>query len=361
MQCSLTGLPELHIAHPRVGRKDKETTFSASAETQENAMPHRLCFVIFPRFQLLDMAGPLAAFEVASELVPGAYKSKVCAARPGRVMSSAGVALEAQGLPRPSQVDTLMIAGGDGSDDARHDPRLLGLLRRASPRVARTASVCSGALVLAEAGLLDGKRAATHWCRVAQLRREYPSVHVEPDRIWVRDGQVWTSAGITAGIDLALALITEDLGAPVARDVARQLVVYAQRPGGQTQHSRLLDLGTAEGRFGELHGWLRERLDARLGVSSLAARMKMSPRSFARAYVAETGVTPAKALERLRVEAARALIETGSVSLEDVAERSGFGDIERMRRAFRRLYGTPPSALRWTARHPDARASARPA
>jgi transcriptional regulator GlxA family with amidase domain len=316
-------------------------------------MPHRLCCVIFPRFQLLDLAGPLAAFETACGLVPGAYTLRVSAPEPGPVVSSVGVALDAQRLPRPSQVDTLLVVGGDGSDEARHDPRLIGLLRRCAPRLARTASVCSGALVLAEAGLLDGKRAATHWCRVAQLKREYPRVQVEPDRIWVRDGRVWTSAGISAGIDLALALITEDLGAAVARDVARQLVVYAQRPGGQTQHSRLLELGTAEGRFGELHGWIRERLDGELGVATLAARMKMSPRTFARAYVTETSVTPAKAVERLRVEAARALIEAGCSSLDSVAERTGFGDIERMRRAFRRLYGTPPSALRRTARRPD--------
>lgn len=309
-------------------------------------MSHRLCFVIFPRFQLLDMAGPLAAFETATALVPGAYTLRVSAPEPGAVLSSAGVAVQAERLPRTSQVDTLLVAGGDGSDEARHDPRLLGLLRRAAPRLARTASVCSGALILAEAGLLEHKRAATHWCRVAQLRREYPAVHVEPDRIWVRDGRVWTSAGITAGIDLALALITEDLGAAVARNVARQLVVYAQRPGGQTQHSQLLDLGTSEGRFGELHGWMRERLDVELAIPTLAARMKMSPRSFARAYVAETGVTPAKAVERLRVEAARALIEAGAASLDNVAQRTGFGDLERMRRAFWRLYGTPPSTLR---------------
>jgi transcriptional regulator GlxA family with amidase domain len=167
---------------------------------------------------------------------------------------------------------------------------------------------------------------------------------------------VWTSAGISAGIDLALALIAEDHGPAVARDVARQLVVYAQRPGGQTQHSRLLDLGPADGRFAELNAWMRERLEARLDVETLAARMKMSPRTFARAYAAETGVTPAKAVERLRVEAARALLEAGAPSLADVAERAGFGDIERMRRSFRRLFGAPPSLLRrarQAAAHPS--------
>jgi transcriptional regulator GlxA family with amidase domain len=212
-------------------------------------------------------------------------------------------------------------------------------------------------LLLAEAGLLDGKRATTHWCRVAQLRQQYPAVHVDADRIWVRDGNVWTSAGITAGIDLALALIGEDLGPNVVRDVARQLVVYAQRPGGQTQHSRLLDLGPADGRFSELNRWMRERLDEKLDVDTLAAWVKMSPRTFARAYAAETGVTPAKAVERLRIEAARALIEAGAGSMQEVAEQTGFGDIERMRRSFMRLFGTPPSALRRTRQPPADPAS----
>jgi len=317
-----------------------------------------LWIVLFPGFQLLDAAGPIAAFEIASHHAPGAYPLRLGASLPGMVPSSSGVALAAEALPPPSRVGTLLVAGGNGTDAARKDGRLLHFLRRSGQRAPRIASVCSGALLLAEAGLLDGKRATTHWCRVAQLRREYPSVQVEPDRIWVRDGQVWTSAGISAGIDLALALITEDLGAAVAKEVARELVVYAQRPGGQTQHSRLLELGPADGRFAELNAWMRERLELALDVATLAARMKMSPRTFARAYAAETGVTPAKAVERLRVEAARSLIEAGAPSLAAVAERTGFGDIERMRRSFVRLFGTPPSVLRrarGTLRSPTAR------
>ena len=321
-------------------------------------MTHRLCFIIFPGFQLLDAAGPIAAFEIAAAYVPGAYSLRVAAPEPGSVRSSSGVRIEAGRLPRVDQVDTVVVAGGVGSDQALQDARLTGFLRRAAPRVSRTTSVCSGALVLAQAGLLDGKRATTHWCRVAQLKRQYPAVQVEADRIWVRDGNVWTSAGISAGIDLALALIGEDLGASVARDVACQLVVYAQRPGGQTQHSRLLDLGPANGRFAELNRRMRERLDDKLDVDTLAAWAKMSPRTFARAYAAETGVTPAKAVERLRVEAARALIEAGEGSIQDIAERTGFGDMERMRRSFMRLFGTPPSALRRSRRSPDDPASA---
>jgi transcriptional regulator GlxA family with amidase domain len=314
--------------------------------------------LIFPGFQLLDAAGPIAAFEVAAGIVPGAYALRVGAPQPGLVRSSSGVCFEARGLPRVSRLHTLMVVGGDGTREARVDTRLLALLRRAGQRAPRVASVCSGALLLAEAGLLDHKRATTHWCRVAELAQRFPSVQVEPDRIWVRDGRIWTSAGISAGIDLALALITEDLGADVAKAVARQLVVYAQRPGGQTQHSSLLELDPGGGRFAELNAWIRERLALPHTVEALAARMKLSPRTFARAYVAETGVTPAKAVERLRIEAARALIEAGELSLRDVAERTGFGDLERMRRSFMRLFGTPPSALRRPGRRPGARTPA---
>jgi transcriptional regulator GlxA family with amidase domain len=324
-------------------------------------MSHRLALVLFPDFQLLDAAGPIAAFEIASRFVPGAYSLHMSASEPGAVRSSSGVALEAKPLPRVNQMDTLLLAGGDGADAACRDSRLIDFVRRSGARLARTASVCSGMLLLAEAGLLDGRRATTHWCRTRQVERQYPRVRLEPDRIWVRDGTYWTSAGISAGIDLALALISEDLGPRVAKDVARQLVVYAQRPGGQTQHSRLLDLGPGDGRFAELNSWMCERLDTRLDVNALAAHAKMSPRSFARAYSAETGVTPAKAVERLRVEAARALIEAGEPSLQAIAERTGFGDIERMRRSFTRLFGTPPSALRRPARPPADREHAPPA
>jgi transcriptional regulator GlxA family with amidase domain len=323
-------------------------------------MSHRLAFVLFPEFQLLDAAGPIAAFEIAARFVPGAYSLYMGASQPGPVRSSSGVALEAQALPRHSQTDTLLVVGGDGADAACRDTRLIQFLRRAGARLARTASVCSGTLLLAEAGLLDGRRATTHWCRTRQVERQYPLVRLEPDRIWVRDGHFWTSAGITAGIDLALALIREDLGPSVAKDVARQLVVHAQRPGGQTQHSRLLELGPGDGRFAELNAWMSQRLDERLDVNALAAQVKMSPRTFARAYAAEAGITPAKAVERLRIEAARALIEAGEPSLQSVAERTGFGDIERMRRSFTRLFGTPPSALRRPARPPADRAHAPP-
>jgi transcriptional regulator GlxA family with amidase domain len=309
-------------------------------------MTRTIVFALFEEFQLLDASGPIAAFEIAGRLAPGAYRQRLAALQAGRVVSSAGVALEAGKLGRLSGIDTLIVVGGDGTRRAGRDPKLLAYLRRAAPQVRRMASVCSGALLLAEAGLLDGRRATTHWSRAAQLQLRHPKVRVEPDRIWVRDGKFWTSAGISAGIDLALAMIREDLGDQLARDVARQLVVYAERPGGQTQHSQLLELGAPDSQFAALNAWLRERLHRDLRVEVLAQQMKMSPRTFARAYVADTGVTPAKAVERLRVEAARALIESRVTSLHDVALQTGFGDVERMRRAFVRLFGTPPASLR---------------
>lgn len=314
-------------------------------------MRRSIAFLIFPGFQLLDAAGPISAFEIADAHAPGTYGLRVIAPTAGRVPSSAGVVLDA-GAPRSRGIDTLVVAGGDGTREALADERLLRFLRRAAPRVRRMTSVCSGSLLLAKAGLLDGRRATTHWSRAADMKRHFPAVRVEPDSIWVRDGHFWTSAGITAGIDLALALIADDLGAGVARAVARQLVVYVRRPGGQTQHSRLLELEAPDERFLDLHAWARQRLDTTLTVDVLAARMKMSPRSFARAYVETTGITPAKAVELLRLEAARALLESGERSLADIAERTGFGNIDRMRRSFLRRFGAPPSVLRRTSAGP---------
>jgi transcriptional regulator GlxA family with amidase domain len=209
--------------------------------------------------------------------------------------------------------------------------------------------VCSGAFLIAEAGLLDGKRATTHWSRSRQFAHRYANVRLEPDRIFVRDGKIWSSAGITAGVDLALALIADDLGEPVARRVAQQLVVYRRRPGGQSQFSALLEMERPEGRFGPLLGWARERLGEPLTVERLAERAAMSPRNFARRFAEETGVTPARAVERLRVEAARERVEGGRAPIDAIAAEIGFGDSERMRRAFLRAYGQPPQALRRAA------------
>jgi transcriptional regulator GlxA family with amidase domain len=313
-------------------------------------MPRTIAVLIFPDFQLLDAAGPITAFEVAArQAVPPAYRLRVIARAAGPVVSSSGVPLIAEAWS-DEPLDTLIVAGGWGTRQAFASAETLAHVRAAAGRARRIASVCSGAFILAAAGLLDGRRATTHWARAAEFARAFPNIRVEPDRIFVRDGAVWTSAGITAGIDLALALVAEDLGEAVAKRAAQQLVVYHRRPGGQSQFSALLDVDRPGSRFSTLLAWARERLDQRLTVARLADRAAMSPRHFARAFAAETGMTPAKAIERLRLEASRERVESGTEPIEQVAAHTGFGDPERMRRAFLRAFGQPPQALRRAAR-----------
>jgi len=312
-------------------------------------MTHRIALVVFPGFQLLDAAGPIAAFEIAGRFRPGAYELQVVAPGGGTVPSSSGVPMAAADLD-DGAYDTLMVAGGDGTRSLPSLVRIVEWLKSAAPRARRITSVCSGAYLLAEAGLLDGRRATTHWGRTDDFTRRYPKVRLDADRIFIRDGHVWTSAGITAGIDLTLALVEEDLGIEIARRTAQQLVVHQRRPGGQSQFSALIDLGGRTGRFAELMDWIRANLERPLTVEELADRAAMSPRNFARAFTAETGTTPAKAVERLRLEAARAEVESGRTSIDRVALQVGFGDPERMRRAFLRAFGQPPQALRRAAR-----------
>lgn len=311
-------------------------------------MTRRLAMVIYPGFQILDAAGPIAAFEIAERFVPDAYAMDILAPGGGDVPSSSGVTFGAEPL-NAGAYDTIMVVGGDG---ARRDGlrAVVDWLREAGPRARRVTSVCSGSWLMAEAGLLDGRRATTHWSGTEEFRRRYPRVRLEADRIFIRDDNVWTSAGITAGIDLALALVEDDLGAKVAKRTAQQLVVHQRRPGGQSQFSALLDSGGVNGRFAELMDWARERLSERLSVERLAEQAAMSPRHFARAFAAETGMTPAKAVERLRLEQARERVEGTREPIDRVAEGAGFGDPERMRRAFLRAFGQPPQALRRAAR-----------
>jgi transcriptional regulator GlxA family with amidase domain len=311
-------------------------------------MPRAIGFLIFPDFQLLDAAGPISAFEIAGRFVPGAYSLHVLARQPGAVASSAGVAMSATAFGAAPPLDTLIVSGGEGTRTPAICEATLAFARDTFRTARRTASVCSGAYVLAAAGLLDGRRATTHWQRSADFQRRYPGVRLEPDKIFVQDGSLWSSAGITAGIDMALAMIGADLGEDVARRTAQQLVVYHRRPGGQSQFSALLDM--KGGRFDALLAWARENLALPLTVDQLAQQAAMSPRNFARLFAAELGATPAKAIERLRVEAARALLDSQPLQVEDVALETGFGDQERMRRAFLRAFGQPPQALRRAAR-----------
>ena len=310
-----------------------------------------IAVLIYPDFQLLDAAGPLGAFEMPMRgLNPAPYRLKVIAEEPGLVVSSCGAALQAEGLGDSAEIDTLIVAGGWGTQGAATSVKTLAFVKAAARSARRVCSVCSGAYILAAAGLLAGRRATTHWGRTRQFPKIFPKVKLEPDRIWVRDGKFWTSAGITAGIDLSLALIAEDLGDPVARATAQELVVYHRRPGGQSQFSALLEIERPDGRFAALLDWARQHLAEPLSVETLAEKAAMSPRNFARAFRAETGVTPAKAVEQLRLETARGRVESTADSIDRIALLTGFQDPERMRRAFLRAFGQPAQALRRSAR-----------
>ena len=306
--------------------------------------------LIFPDFQLLDAAGPISVFEIAARYAGQSPSIRVLAATPGPVRSSSGVEMLARGLKAAGSISTLIVAGGEGVDAAAKCRTTLAFVRRLAKRGVRIASVCSGAYMLAQAGLLDGRRATTHWRRTRQFLSIFPAVKWEPDRIFVRDGNIWSSAGITAGIDLALALVAEDFGEEIAQQAARELVLYHRRSGGQSQFSSLLELKAPEGRFGPLLTWAREHLDAPLTVEDLAEQAGMSSRHFARAFIAETGSTPSKAVERLRIEVARQRVQSSSEAIERVAQTTGFRDPERMRRAFIRAFGQPPQSLRRAAR-----------
>ena len=313
-------------------------------------MTRAIGFLIFPEFMLLDATGPISTFEIGGRVARGRYELRVLAAEPGAVASSSGVALNAEGLDSVGRLDTLIVSGGLGVDEMTADPRVLELVREAASRCRRVASVCSGAYVLAAAGLLDGRAATTHWSRSTDFARRFPKVKLQPDRIFARDGHIWTSAGITAGVDLSLALVEDDFGEAVARQTAQQLVVYHRRPGGQSQFSALLEIERSDGRFSPLLAWARERLTEPLTIEQLAGQAAMSPRNFTRAFTAETGLTPAKAVERLRLEAARTHVEQGREPIDLLAGKVGFRDPERMRRAFVRAFGQPPQALRRAAR-----------
>src|ERR1700742_520878 len=311
--------------------------------------------LIFPGFQLLDAAGPISVFEIASRFAGAAASTeivpsiRILAATPGAVRSSSGVEMVARGLKPSGAITTLIVAGGEGVRTAARCDKTLAFVKAMAQRGVRVASVCSGAYILAEAGLLDGRRATTHWRRTRHFLSAYPKVKLEPDRIFVRDGNVWSSAGISAGIDLALAMVADDLGEEVAQKTARQLVLYHRRSGGQSQFSSLLELKAPSGRFGPLLSWAREHLDAPLTVEDLAEQAGMSSRHFARAFIAETGSTPSKAVERLRVVVARQRVQSSGEAIERVAETTGFRDPERMRRAFIRAFGQPPQSLRRAA------------
>jgi transcriptional regulator GlxA family with amidase domain len=306
----------------------------------------------FQGVQLLDVTGPLQVFASANDFMADAgesrpYEIRLVAPDGPVIEASSGVALVAQPLsPLESCVDTLLVAGGEGSETALTNPELVGWVRERTKRSRRTASICTGAFLLAASGVLDGRRATTHWAYCGDLARRFPTVLVESDPIFVCDGAVWTSAGVTAGIDLALALVEEDLGRTIALSVARYLVVFLKRPGDQAQFSEALSLQASDDKFGALHEWITRHLAQELSLSVLASRAGMSERSFSRHYAESTGLTPARAVERLRVEGARRLLTDSRLPVKRISQRCGFGSEETMRRSFLRLLSATPQDYR---------------
>ena len=318
--------------------------------------PRRILILAVAPAQLLDVAGPAEVFSQANRLSAAPLYDIEVAIVPGpgrrAPTTTSGVALAAGRslatlLADRRPLDTLMVAGGEGARTRNRQPALRDAVRRLTRRARRVASVCTGAFVLAAAGLLDGKRAVTHWRWCATLAENHPRIAVDPEPIFIRDGDLWTSAGVTAGIDLALALLEEDHGHPLALAVARELVMFLRRPGGQQQFSAALTAqSSTRTDLRDLVAWIADHLEQPLTVEALAECARMSPRQFARVFARELGVTPAKLVDRLRVEAARRRLEQSPKSLAGVAASCGFGSEETMRRAFLRHLGTPPGAYR---------------
>lgn len=318
--------------------------------------PRRIALVAYPDFEPLDLTGPFSVFAGTAHWLREAqgvktetYTVEVIGAEVGLLRASGGLGIMVDRSFRTIRegIDTLLVVGGPGTRNAVRDNELLTWLRRIAPRVRRLGAVCTGSFILARAGLLDGKRATTHWAWGAELARLYPRVIVDADPIFIRDGNTYTSAGVTAGMDLALALVEEDYGREVALHIARDLVLYLRRPGGQSQFSTLL---VAQGKdrepLRELQTWIAENVDADLSVPTLARRMAMSPRHFARVFTREVGMTPGQFVEKIRVEAARRRLEESPHGMKHVAVDCGFGSADTMRRAFLRTLHVAPVVYR---------------
>jgi transcriptional regulator GlxA family with amidase domain len=309
----------------------------------------RIVIALFPGVQALDVTGPVEVFSIATRLGQESYGIELAAAEGGNTATSSGLLLVPHKLLGSVRgpVDTLLVPGGEGTGEAMEDQRLIRWIARLAPRARRVASVCTGAFLLAEAGLLDGRRVTTHWRACGTLSRRYPRITVERDPIFLQDGNVWTSAGVTAGMDLALALLEEDAGNQATLAVARQLVMFVRRPGGQAQFSAQLSARVADREpLRAAQDWIVQNLEEDLSVPVLASRAHMSPRNFARSFKREVGVTPAAYVERVRVERAQQTLQNRELALHEVAIECGFGSEDRMRRAFHRRVGVGPAAYR---------------
>jgi transcriptional regulator GlxA family with amidase domain len=306
-----------------------------------------IAFVVYPGYSVMALA-VVTAFEVANMMASDPpYDLHFVSETGGKVKTSCGMMLESE-VFTDKPFDTLVVGGATVPETST--PGLIAFMRDAPKRHRRIAAVCTGAFVLAEAGLLDGRHATTHWLHARDLQRQFPNVKMDEDRIFMNDGPIWTSAGMSAGIDLGLALIENDLGPEVAKSIARKLVLYHRRGGGQSQFSTLLELAPKSDRIQTALTYARENLHRPLSVPELADAAHLSPRQFSRAFHAETGQSPAKAIENLRVEAARSLMEQSRHPIDVVARQTGFSDRDHMRRAFLRAFGQPPQVLRRNAR-----------
>ena len=333
---------------------ESTTPLVPEAPRDSSAEMRRVVMLTYPGIQLLDVTGPLEVLAAASEAVAlrgsgRGYVLEIVGPEPGLVRASSGLRI---GVDRvyedlPEQIDTLIVAGGIGVAAALRAPRVRECVRVAAARSRRVCSVCTGAFLLAAEGLLDGRRATTHWNSVEAFARRFPEVEVDPDAIYVRDGEVWTSAGVTAGLDLALALVEDDLDRSLALEVSRRMVFFLKRPGGQSQFSALL-----AGQFADrdplrdLQAWVVEHPEVAHTVEALASRVAMSPRHFSRVFSDQVGQSPARYVERVRVEAARRRLEESLQTVDEVASEVGFGSSETMRRAFVRQIGVAPSLYR---------------
>lgn len=305
---------------------------------------HQIGFYVFPEHQILDLAGPFAAFEMASRLNGRALYRLNTLSQAGGLVPSLGGMPVATMAAHEARLDTLIVCGGEISTMLRPDE--VQAVARLTGHAVRVASVCTGAFLLAEVGVLDGRRATTHWRMASRLQKSYPAIDVDADRIFISDRDVWSSAGVTAGIDLALALIEADHGPELARQVSRELVVYHRRAGGQSQFAPISQMEPESDRIRIALSFARDHLHENLPIERLAEAACLSVRQFGRAFRRETGETPAKAVERLRVEAARVRLQEGGEPIELVAQAVGFTDPERMRRAFVKIFGMSPQAIR---------------
>lgn len=345
-------------------RNDKA---QARKTTEDLSSPRRIVLVAYPEFEPLDLTGPFSVFagtdrwlrEVQGRAIK-AYMVEVVGAEVGPLRAAGGLGILVDYSFRAfrGEIDTLLVVGGPGTWSALQDQTLLAWLRRMAPRVRRLGAVCTGSFILAEAGLLDGRRATTHWAWSTELARLYPRVIVDADPIFIRDGNIYTSAGVTAGMDLALALIEEDYGREVALRMARDLVLYLRRPGGQSQFSSLLTAQESQREpLRELQTWIVENVDADLSVSALARRAALSPRHFARVFTYEVGITPGQFVEKVRIEAARRRLEESLQGVKAIAAECGFGSADTMRRAFLRTLRVAPAGYRDRFKTSESRAA----